>query len=132
MIHSHRILVVDDKTDSADSLALLLQVMGHETRAAYSGPTALEAAADFDPDTVLLDLGMPGMDGFEVARRIRAEPGGEDKLLVALTGYNQEDDLRRCKEAGFDTHLCKPADLDALRDLLQSFQNGETGAQAED
>jgi CheY-like chemotaxis protein len=123
MMNSHRILVVDDKPDAADSLALLLQVSGHETRAAYGGSAALDVAREFAPDVVFLDLGMPGMDGFEVARQLRAAPGGDALLLVALSGYNHDDDLRHCQNAGFDAHLCKPADLDAVRELLESYSS---------
>ncbi|HMF15360.1 MAG TPA: ATP-binding protein [Gemmataceae bacterium] len=118
---SRRILVVDDKPDAADSLAMLLELNGHQSRAVYDGPAALQAAAEFSPEVVLLDLGMPGMNGFEVVRRLRSQPGGSDKLVIALTGYNQEDDLRQCRSAGFDAHLCKPADLDRLNELLRSF-----------
>lgn len=120
MAPCQRILVVDDKPDAADSLALLLRVTGHNVRTAYDGPTALNVAHEFAPDIVFLDLGMPGMDGFEVARRLRAEQKSPNLLLVALTGYNQEDDLRLCQQAGFDMHLCKPADLDVLQGLLNS------------
>jgi two-component system CheB/CheR fusion protein len=120
MAQCQRILVVDDKPDAADSLALLLRVTGHQVRTAYDGPKALEVAREFAPEIVFLDLGMPGMDGYEVARRLRKELGLERALLVALTGYNQEEDVRSCRQAGFDMHLCKPADLDVLRDLLGS------------
>jgi PAS domain S-box-containing protein len=120
MAQCQRILVVDDKPDAADSLALLLRVTGHEVRTAYEGAAALKLAQEFKPEIVFLDVGMPGMDGFEVARRIRQEPDLSEVLLVALTGYNQEEDVRHCKEAGFDMHLCKPADLDVLQGLLNS------------
>ena len=113
-----RILVVDDIADSADSLAQMLALEGHETRAAYSGPSALTILCDFAPEVVLLDIGMPGMDGYEVARRIRQESESQPPLLVALTGYVQESDRRTAREAGFDRHLEKPVDLPALRDLL--------------
>jgi signal transduction histidine kinase/CheY-like chemotaxis protein len=131
MAHSHRILVVDDKPDAADSLALLLRVTGHEVRTAYSGAAALDVARQFAPDIAFLDLGMPGMDGFELARRLRKEPEQADALLVALTGYNQEDDLRRCRDAGFDTHLSKPAQLDVLQDLLHEWDSRHRKAPCE-
>jgi len=113
-----RILVVDDNVDAADTLGILLQAMGHELRLAYDGPGALRAAADFRPDVVLLDIGMPGMDGYEVARRLRALPGLEKVMLVALTGYGQEEDRQRSEQFGFNTHLLKPVDLDELQSVL--------------
>ena len=113
-----RILVVDDIVDSADSLTEMLALEGHETRAAYSGPSALTILCEFAPEVVLLDIGMPGMDGYEVARRIRQESADQPPLLVALTGYVQESDRQAACEAGFDRHLEKPVDLPALRELL--------------
>jgi CheY-like chemotaxis protein len=113
-----RILVVDDNVDAAESLAVLLRLEGHEVRVACDGPAALAAAQADPPEMVVLDLGMPGMDGFEVARRLRALPGSDGVLLVALTGWAQEDDRRRCYEAGFDGHLPKPVEWDALRQFL--------------
>ena len=115
---SRRILAVDDNVDAAESLALLLRLEGHEVRTAYDGPAALAAVQADRPDVVSLDLGMPGMDGYAVARRLRALPGLEDVLLVALTGWAQEEDRRRCYEAGFDGHLPKPVELNALRQFL--------------
>jgi len=113
-----RILVVDDNVDAAESLAVLLRLEGHEVRTAPNGPAALAAAQAEPPEMVVLDLGMPGMDGFEVARRLRALPGTKGTLLVAMTGWAQEDDRRRCYEAGFDGHLPKPVEWEALRQLL--------------
>jgi CheY-like chemotaxis protein len=111
--------VVDDSVDCADSLATLLRVAGHEVRTAYDGPTALEAAEAFRPEVVLLDIGLPRMDGYEVARRLRErERAGGRALLVAVTGYGQEEDRRRAEEAGFDAHLVKPAGPAALQRLL--------------
>jgi signal transduction histidine kinase/DNA-binding response OmpR family regulator len=115
---SRRVLVVDDNKDAAESLALLLGVAGHQTRVCHDGPSCLQAAAEFRPEAVLLDIGLPGMDGYEVARRLRANPATGRALLVALTGYGQADDLRRAREAGFNHHFVKPADLDALAALL--------------
>jgi signal transduction histidine kinase len=111
-----RVLVVDDNEDAAQSIAILLGLWGYEATTAYDGNAALAAAADFDPDLVLLDLGLPGLDGCEVARRLRA--GGWRGLLVALTGYGRDEDRARAREAGFDRHLLKPVDPDALRRLL--------------
>ena len=110
-------LVVDDNVDLAVSQAALLQRMGHEVEVAYNGEAALDKAREFHPDVVLLDLGLPGMDGFEVARRLRAElPGG--LKIVAQTGWGQKTDRRRTREAGFDEHLAKPVDLASLLQLL--------------
>jgi PAS domain S-box-containing protein len=111
-----RILVVDDNQDSAESLALLLEIHGHEVRTAFAGLDALETASTFRPDVVLLDIGLPGMDGYEVARRLRADD--HRGLLVALTGYGRDDDRQRSLEAGFDHHLVKPVDLDELARVL--------------
>ncbi|HUN72292.1 MAG TPA: chemotaxis protein CheB [Steroidobacteraceae bacterium] len=115
----HRVLIVDDNDDAAETLGELVKTLDrHEVRTATSGHDALEAAALLQPDVVLLDLSMPGMDGYEVARRMRATVWGERALLVALTGWGQDQHRRRSKEAGFDCHLTKPADPEALRALL--------------
>src|SRR5262245_33150430 len=113
-----RVLVVDDHRDAADSLVLLLAVRGYDARAAYDGPAALELAGTFRPQAALLDIGLPGLDGCEVARRLRRLPGLEDTLLVATTGSGQPEDRRRCHEAGFDAFLLKPFDLPDLEGLL--------------
>lgn len=113
-----RILVVDDNVDAAESLALLLRLDGHEVQTTYDGQGALAAAQAKPPEVVILDLGMPGMDGFEIARRLRSLAALKDVLLVALTGWAQEEDRRRCYEAGFDGHMPKPVELDALRQFL--------------
>ncbi|HEY6133898.1 MAG TPA: PAS domain S-box protein [Rubrivivax sp.] len=115
-----RILVVDDNRDAAESLTLLLQLSGHLTQAAFDGFEALEALPAFQPDTVLLDIGLPRLNGYEVARRLRQAPGGERILLIALTGWGQEEDRQRTREAGFDVHLVKPVDPAALSRLLES------------
>jgi CheY-like chemotaxis protein len=112
------ILVVDDNADAAEMLAMLLRLKGHEVRTAYGGPTALDAVRAQPPDVVLCDIGMPGMDGLEVARRLRQDLGLKQALLVALTGYGGEEDRRRSQEAGFDAHLVKPADAGTLERLL--------------
>jgi two-component system CheB/CheR fusion protein len=113
-----RILLVDDNHDSSRSLAVLLRATGGDVELAFDGPSALEAARRGRPDVVLLDIGLPGMDGYEVARRLRREPGLGKMLLIAMTGYGGDDDRRRSQEAGFNAHLVKPVDLEALQALL--------------
>jgi signal transduction histidine kinase/ActR/RegA family two-component response regulator len=117
-VRTYRIMVVDDFHDSADSLAALLRLLGHEVRVAYDGPAALTIAEAFRPEAALLDIGMPGMDGIELATRLRRERPSGDLLLVALTGFGRDEDKRRSLEAGFDNHLVKPVDLAALNALL--------------
>jgi len=117
----HRVLIVDDNADAAETLSLLMKSLdGGEVRTASNGPDALEAAATLHPDVVLLDLSMPGMDGYELARRMRAESWGKQALLVALTGWGQDQHRRRSHEAGFDRHMIKPANAEALRAVLNS------------
>ena len=113
-----RLLIVDDNQDSARSQAKMLRLLGHEVEAAFEGGEALRQVAAFRPDVVLLDLGLPGIDGYEVARRIRAMPEGGEVLLVAQTGWGQDEDRRRTAAAGFDAHLVKPVELDSLLRLL--------------
>jgi signal transduction histidine kinase len=113
-----RILVADDNSDALESLATLLELGGHEVFSAANGALALESAERNLPEVALLDIGMPKLDGYEVARRIRAQPWGQRITLVALTGWGQESDRRRSGEAGFDSHLVKPLDLDKLTELL--------------
>lgn len=115
---SRRILVVDDNYDSATSLAGVLRLWGHEVRIAHDGPEAIAEAARFGAEVVLLDIGLPGLDGYEVARRLRAAAGGDRVLLVAVSGWGQDEDVRRSQAAGFDRHVVKPANLGALRVLL--------------
>jgi len=112
-----RVLVVDDNADAAESMSLLLSLLGHEVRTAYDGEAALVAAEQFRPDLVLLDIGLPGLDGHQVAERLRADPLLRGITLVALTGWAQDDDRRRSREAGFDYHLVKPTELDLQRIL---------------
>jgi signal transduction histidine kinase len=114
----HRILIADDNSDALESLATLLQLRGHEVFTACDGAMALESAERHRPDVVLLDIGMPTLDGCEVARRIRQQPWGSRIKLVALTGWGQNSDRRRSRDAGFDSHLVKPLDTDKLQDLL--------------
>jgi CheY-like chemotaxis protein len=113
-----RILVVDDNVDAADSLALLLRLEGQDVRVAHDGPAALAAVEAEPPALVFLDIGMPVMNGYDVARRLRQRPGLENLVLVAMTGWGQEEDRRRSQEAGFDHHLVKPVEPDALHKLL--------------
>jgi CheY-like chemotaxis protein len=112
-----RVLVVDDNADSAESLSLLLELMGHTVRTAHDGEEALEQAETFRPELVLMDIGMPRMDGYEAARRIR-EALGASVVLVALTGWGQDEDKRRSHDAGFNYHLTKPPDPEALEALI--------------
>jgi CheY-like chemotaxis protein len=113
-----RILVVDDNEDSADSLGELLRLKGNDVRIAHDGLAAVNAAEAFRPELVLLDIGQPGLNGYDVARRIRQQPWGRDVILVALTGWGQDEDRRRSLEAGFDFHTVKPVELAALEQLL--------------
>jgi len=113
-----RILVADDNHDNANSCALLLEMSGHKVRIAYSGGAAVEIAAEFLPHIALIDIRMPGMDGHEVARRMRAEKWGKKVLLVAVTGLGQVADRQAAESAGFDHHLAKPFDLEALKPLF--------------
>jgi PAS domain S-box-containing protein len=113
-----RVLVVDDNADAAESLATLLRLCGHETALVHDGEAAIEAAEKFRPDLVLLDLGLPNLNGHDVARRIREQPWGRDMVLVALTGWGQESDRRKSREVGFDHHLVKPVEFAVLTELL--------------
>jgi CheY-like chemotaxis protein len=123
---SLRILVVDDGEDAAKMAALLLRASGHDIRIAHAGHAALEIAADFKPQVVLLDIGLPEMDGYEVARRLRQLPQTKNTLLVAVTGYGQDSDRRRSKEAGFDHHLLKPVQYNKLSKLLSEVDVGQS------
>jgi PAS domain S-box-containing protein len=115
---ARRILVVDDNRDAADSLGLLLRMMGNEVHTAHDGLEAVGAASAFRPDVILLDIGLPKLNGYEVARRIREQEGGSDVLLIALTGWGHDEDRRRSREAGFDRHLTKPVEFRTLQKLL--------------
>ena len=118
---SRRVLVVDDNVDSAESLAVLLRLYGHDVRLAHDGEAALEEARSFRPDVMFLDISLPKMDGYEVARRLRLDPAMGGLTLVAMTGYGQEEERRRTREAGFHSHLVKPVDFDMLQELLSSL-----------
>ncbi|HEU4516496.1 MAG TPA: ATP-binding protein, partial [Steroidobacteraceae bacterium] len=120
LLHN-RVLVVDDNRDAAESLGVLLALLGVETRTAHDGPAALMALDDFQPSVILLDLGMPGMNGYEVAQRVRQHPLGRRITLVALTGWGLQVDKQKSEDVGFDHHLVKPVDLDVLRQVLDSL-----------
>lgn len=117
-----RLLVVDDNKDAAESMSMLLEMWGHEVAFAYDGPSALQTAKQWQPEAVFLDIGLPGMDGYEVAERLRELPQARDVVLIAITGYGQEDDRLRSQRAGIDHHLVKPVAPDALRNLIDSLQ----------
>jgi CheY-like chemotaxis protein len=113
-----RVLVADDNEDSAETLGLLLQALGYEVRTVHDGQRAVEEAETFRPDVALLDIGMPGLDGYEAARLIRAAAWGRTVVLIALTGWGLDDDVRRAHDAGFDRHLLKPVDIAPLQEAL--------------
>ena len=117
---SLRILIVDDNRDAADSLAMLLRATGNDIRTAYDGLEAVQVASEFRPEVVLLDIGLPKIDGHEVAQRIRKEPWGRQMCLIAVTGWSDETDRARSRAAGFDHHLVKPLDTGHLAQLLGS------------
>jgi PAS domain S-box-containing protein len=122
-VAARRILVVDDNRDAASSLSMLLQTAGHETYTAFDGAAALEAAERHRPDAMLLDIGLPRLNGYEVCRRVREQPWGRDMVMIALTGWGQEEDRRKSRDAGFDGHLVKPVDHAELSVLLQSLES---------
>jgi CheY-like chemotaxis protein/two-component sensor histidine kinase len=126
VLADRRVLVVDDNTDAAESLGILLKLLGADVRIVNNGPDALAALPVHQPAVVLLDIGMRGMDGYEVARRIRQQPEYRDLTLIALTGWGQDEDRRKSQAAGFDYHLIKPADLVMLQTLLVSLEGRQT------
>ena len=113
-----RVLVVDDNADSAESLSLLLELMGHTVRTAHDGEQALAEAERFRPELILMDIGMPRMDGYEAARRLRQADWATGTVLVALTGWGSEEDRRRTRRTGFDFHLVKPVSAEAVDEIL--------------
>jgi CheY-like chemotaxis protein len=119
-----RILIVDDNTDSVRSMEMLQTRRGHTVRTAFTGPEAVAVAAEFLPEVVLLDIGLPGLDGFEVARRVREMPALAGAFLVAMTGYASVEDRVAARQAGFDEHLVKPVDLNILREWLRDRVHG--------
>jgi signal transduction histidine kinase/ActR/RegA family two-component response regulator len=123
-----RVLLVDDNADSREALAMALSIAGHEVRVAVDGPSALAEAGQFQPEIALLDIGLPGMDGYELARRLKARSGDDGIILVALTGYGHEDDRRRGKESGFDHYLVKPASPESILAVLRPTPRGPSDA----
>ena len=119
-----RILVADDDPDSAESLAMLFQLMGHDVRAAHNGVAAVDLAETFRPDLIVLDIGMPGLDGYEVCRRIRQHSWGRDTVIAALTGWSRDEDKDRSEQAGFDHFLVKPVDPKVLENLIAAVGRG--------
>ena len=113
-----RILVVDDNRDSADMLGMLLSFSGHETHTAHDGVTAVDAAARLQPDVILLDIGLPGLNGYTVARAVRDSRADRPPILIALTGWGQDEDRRKSEEAGFDAHVVKPVDEEHLTRIM--------------
>jgi CheY-like chemotaxis protein len=114
-----RVLIVDDNADAADSLCSLLQLSGHQVRTVYRGDQALEQIRQFCPDVVLLDIGLPDLDGYEIARRVRTELGTRRPTLVALSGWGRSSDKQQAREAGIDLHLTKPVDAETLQRVLE-------------
>jgi CheY-like chemotaxis protein len=117
---ARRILIVDDNQDAAELLAEMFELAGHTVRVAHDGKRALEVAAEFEPECVMLDIGLPLIDGYEVARQLRARDGDRRRTLVAITGYGQEDDVQRALDAGFDRHLVKPVSIDQTLEIIAS------------
>jgi len=117
-----RLMVIDDNKDAAESMSMLFELWGHEVVCAYDGRAALDTAAKYRPDAVFLDIGLPGMDGYEIAERLRELPESAHAVLVAITGYGQDEDRRRSREAGIDHHLVKPVAPETLYKLLDSLE----------
>jgi CheY-like chemotaxis protein len=120
--HRFKILVVDDNHDSALSMAMMLSIMGHDTRTAHDGESAVETAETFLPDVVLLDIGLPKLNGYEVAQRIRGKAWGESMYLIAVTGWGQDEDRQRSTEVGLNQHMVKPVEPSALEKLLAGLR----------
>jgi CheY-like chemotaxis protein len=126
-----RILVVEDNRDAADSLRLMLELYGYDVKVAYSGPDGVQAAKQCQPDVVLCDIGLPGLDGYGVARMLRDNPATARAHLIAVTAFGQDEDRRRSYEAGFEHHLVKPVDPDALLRVLKSLSHPEAASPAQ-
>ncbi len=122
-----RVLVVDDSKSATDVLALFFELEGHEVKAAYSGREAVALVPEFNPQLILMDIEMPGMNGCEATSQIRALPGGDEIALVALTGWSREEDLEKVEMSGFDRHLSKPVDPETLRNVVAELQAAGTG-----
>ena len=118
-----RVLVIDDVRDSADTMRMLLEMYGHEARVAYTGTEAIELAAQFRPDVVLCDIGMPRVCGYDVAQALREDPATAGARLIATTGFTSDAVLERCRDAGFERHMVKPIDVDELQDLLAAWSD---------
>jgi CheY-like chemotaxis protein len=125
---ARRILIVDDNPDSAASLTLLLKMTGNETHTSHDGLEAVAAAERFRPDVVLLDIGLPKLNGYDACRRIREQPWGKSMVLVAVTGWGQEENRRKSQEAGFDHHMVKPVDYGTFMKLLASLSPGRSAS----
>ena len=125
---SFRILVVDDNHDSALSLAMILSIMGHDTRTAHDGESAVATAESFLPEVILLDIGLPKLNGYEVAQRIREQEWGKSMFLIAVTGWGQEEDRQRSSEVGLNVHMVKPVEPAALERLLAELHSEDLGA----
>ena len=121
-VHRFKILVVDDNHDSALSMAMMLSIMGHDTRTAHDGESAVATAETFLPDVVLLDIGLPKLNGYEVAQRIREKAWGESMYLIAVTGWGQDEDRQRSTEVGLNQHMVKPVEPAALEKLLAGLR----------
>ena len=119
---SYRVLVVDDNVDTANGMARLLKFSGHEVRVAHNGEEALQVAHEHRPEVMLLDIGLPGMDGYEVAEQLRAEEWSKDSVLIAVSGYGEQQARDRSKAAGFHHHLVKPVDFDTILALLGRYE----------
>jgi CheY-like chemotaxis protein len=124
-------MLVEDNPDAAESFTLLLELGGHEVRAAHEAPEALRLVEDFVPDLAFVDVGLPGIDGYELATRLRAHRSCQRSVLVALTGYGRDEDKRRASEAGFDHHMTKPVDFEAVAHLLANVSAPAGGAREE-
>lgn len=121
----HRVLVVDDNLDAAETLRMALEWESHVVHTVHNGLDVADAAREFRPDVVLCDIGLPGIDGYEVARRLRKDPRHAHTLLIALTGYASESDREATREAGFDVHLAKPLDFERLNEALRRIEPGQ-------
>jgi len=122
-----RVLVIEDNRDAADSLQMLLELTGCAVRVAYTGPDGVRAAEEHRPEVIICDIGLPGMDGYELARRLRDDPATRGVVLAAVSGYGRDQDRARSREAGFDHHFLKPADPAALAALLTGYAWGDRG-----